>query len=144
MIMGLGLKLVFYLLTVLMLAITIIIFVKIGSSEGGFGLAFGSAMLILLVYVITEWGAGIISTILFPAYPLMASIITWVVTAVITFIVMWAVYCKTRFDMSGAGGFFAALFTAIIFVIEAAVFVFLFTFFLSFVDPAIVAWFLFP
>ena len=42
-----------------------------------------------------------------------------------------------------AGGFFAALFTAIIFVIEAAVFVFLFTFFLSFVDPAIVAWFLF-
>ncbi|MHA1405726.1 MAG: hypothetical protein ACTSSI_18330 [Candidatus Helarchaeota archaeon] len=137
MIIGITLKILFYFIITLILSIVIITIARIGGSEGGFGLAFGSAVLILGVYWITDFIVSLIVPVVLPyllaALPLLSqaasliqNILIWVITAFITFCVMWAIYCKTDFDMSGAGGFFAAIFTAIIYVIAAAIFSFMF------------------
>lgn len=137
--LGIGFKIFFYLLVTLILAIIVIIIAKIGSSEGGFGLAFGSAILILLVFFVTNWLVELTFTFI-PTFP-FPIIITWIITALFTFVAMWAVYCKTKFDMSGAGGFFAALFTAVIFVITVFIFTLMFTVWLFLFPPDVLAGF---
>ena len=110
--------------------------INIGSSEGSFGQALGFSCLILVCYFFTDLIVGLITSfVLLPAFQPFSTIIIFVVTAFIVFCIMWAIYCKTKIKMSAVGGFFAAVFTAIIFLIVVAIFTFLFLGYFTIAQP---------